>query len=401
VGSEPRLVALKIFFQPGDKVILEAQKLASLSHPHIVRLYRAGRSNDGLIFLVMEYMPGKTLADLFKAKGPLDEEKAVEIAVQVLQALDYLHGQGYVHMDIKPHNILFDAEGKARVGDFGLAEIIGDKTYINHGGGTLPYMAPEAIRKKTRKASDLWSLGIVLHEMLTGERPFRGETVEQIMYKILHEPPKISPSLKEPIKEVIQKALSKKIDQRYVRPEDFIQALHDLRIPSLMQVQLIAIHATVRREKDKFHYQLSVEAENQGNIKANWGGITVNVPSVDSRELYQITAVHLKHENCQSSYSLGPDEEIWGFLDNGSFGRLPARCLFMEGSIDGWESRKRIKLKSLLALPVNPVEFNIRTWATWVQIDGTEKTKGDPDWGSATTYDQQKIPAYKLIVGFH
>lgn len=231
VGDDPKRVALKIPFHQDEGILSEGQALASLGHPNIVKFYRPGRTNDGLIFLVMEYMPGGNLSSRLKDNnGKLAEEEAVEIAVQILHGLEYVHGKGYAHMDIKPQNILFDAAGKAKLADFGLAKIIGSKGYISDTSGTPAYMAPEAWNAKTCIASDLWSVGIVLHEMLTGELPFQASTPEHLMFKILSEPPTLFPDLNDEMKDIILKALEKDMQNRYSTVSAMINALESARV---------------------------------------------------------------------------------------------------------------------------------------------------------------------------
>lgn len=230
IGNDSKRVALKIPLDQNENLLSEGRNLASLDHPNIVRFYRPGRTNDGLIFLVMEYMQGGSFLDRLKNRGKLTEDEAFDIVFQILHALEYLHGKGYMHMDIKPNNILFDAEGNAKLADFGLAQFVGDKSYISCNAGTIAYMAPEVFNQKARKMSDLWSVGILLHEMLTGENPFRATTIEQLIRKVIMEPPNISAHLSDEIKTIIMKALEKDVRNRYSTPSDMINALESQRI---------------------------------------------------------------------------------------------------------------------------------------------------------------------------
>lgn len=230
VGNDPKRVALKIPLNQVENLLTEGRNLATLDHPSIVRFYRPGRTNDGLIFLVMEYMQGGSFLDRLRKRGKLTEDEAFDIIFQILYALEYLHDKGYMHMDIKPNNILFDVDGNAKLADFGLAQFIGDESYISCNAGTIAYMAPEVFNQKARKVSDLWSVGVLLHEMLTGENPFRATTIEQLIKKVFMEPPNISAHLSDEIKTIITKALEKDVQNRYPSASDMINALESQRI---------------------------------------------------------------------------------------------------------------------------------------------------------------------------
>ncbi|MBI3801683.1 MAG: protein kinase [Deltaproteobacteria bacterium] len=225
VGNDPKQVVLKISLRDDEDLLSDASALAVLDHPHIVKLYRPGRTQDGSIFLVMEYMPGGDLATQLRAKSKFSEEEAVPIVSQVLQAVEYLHSKGCLHSDIKPHNILLDADGKIKLSDFGLARFMGNKSHITAPGGAPAYMAPETWKNEARPASDLWSVGIVLHELLTGVCPFQAQTVEGLMYRILQEPPVLSPDLSEEMREFLLVALEKDAKHRYASASVMREAL--------------------------------------------------------------------------------------------------------------------------------------------------------------------------------
>jgi len=229
VGRDPHHVALKIPFQEEESLLSEGENLALLEHPNIVRFYRPGR-NGNVVFLVMEYMSGGDLAARLKERGPLTEEAATTVTVQILRALEYLHGKsGGVHRDVKPHNILFDASGAAKLADFGLARFMEGRSTVAWIAGTPFYWAPEVYRSKVYPASDLWSLAVVLHEMLTLNRPFEAATDAELMRKMLHEPPALSPWLSPGMKQIILKALEKDPARRYPSASAMRAALEDLQ----------------------------------------------------------------------------------------------------------------------------------------------------------------------------
>jgi formylglycine-generating enzyme required for sulfatase activity len=214
--NEPALVALKIPHQEEKKLLGEGRKLALLEHANIVKFYRASETSEGLVFLVEEYVPnGDLRARRLGEKGKLGEEEAIRVTVEMLKALGYLHEHGIVHMDVNPRNILFDAGGTAKLADFGLAKFMESKSQVKRVGGTPGYMAPELYRERVYPESDLWSVAIVLHEMLTGRRPFEAETEAALMYKILREPPALSEALGGGMKEFLRNALEKDVSSRY------------------------------------------------------------------------------------------------------------------------------------------------------------------------------------------
>lgn len=159
----------------------EARSVARLRHPHVVSVFDSG-VHGGIPFVVLERLPGETLADQIRA-GPLPEPSVRRLASEILGALDHAHRAGIVHRDVKPGNILLTEEGAAKVADFGIAKTMvpattpGLATSTNQVLGTLAYLSPERIDgKPATPASDLWSLGVALHEALTGQRPFTGDT---------------------------------------------------------------------------------------------------------------------------------------------------------------------------------------------------------------------------------
>jgi formylglycine-generating enzyme required for sulfatase activity len=213
--NEPALVALKIPHQEEKKLLGEGRKLALLEHANIVRFYRASETSEGLVFLVEEYVPNGDLRARLDERGKLGEEEAIRVAVEMLEALGYLHAHEIIHMDVNPRNILFDAGGRAKLADFGLAKFMESKSQLTQVGGTPGYMAPELYRERVYPASDLWSVAIVLHEMLTGRRPFGADNDAALMYKILREPPALSEALSEGVRGFLRNALAKEVSSRY------------------------------------------------------------------------------------------------------------------------------------------------------------------------------------------
>jgi eukaryotic-like serine/threonine-protein kinase len=171
----------------------EAKNAASLNHPTIVQVYDQGHTEDGDHYIAMECVPGHTLAERIKRRGPLDPSEVAGIASQVADALAVAHQRGIVHRDIKPQNVLLTASGEAKVSDFGIARAASARTMTEANVllGTAAYMSPEQVRgERVGPQSDLYSLGIVLYEMLTGELPYTAEDPIATAVKRLDEPPR-------------------------------------------------------------------------------------------------------------------------------------------------------------------------------------------------------------------
>src|SRR3989454_4966694 len=170
-----------------DRFRREARAAATLNHPNIVAVYDWG-AVDGIYYMVMEYVRGRSVRELLNADGPLAPAQAAEILRQTLLALEHAHAKGIVHRDLKPENILLTTDGKVKLTDLGLARAFADAKSTHAGAvtGTVQYLAPEQIRgEPADPRSDLYSLGIVAYELLTGELPYTGETPMAIAYKHL------------------------------------------------------------------------------------------------------------------------------------------------------------------------------------------------------------------------
>ncbi|MDD5448253.1 MAG: Stk1 family PASTA domain-containing Ser/Thr kinase [Actinomycetota bacterium] len=199
----------------------EAQAAANLNHPNVVSVYDWGIEGD-TSFLVMEYIQGKTLKDIIIENGPLLPERAIEIAIAICSALEAAHKQGIVHRDIKPQNVTVTRSNQIKVTDFGIARAVGDSAMTQTGTimGTAQYISPEQAQGQSADPrSDLYSLGIVLYEMLTGRVPFDGETPVAIAYKHVREDPlppsMLNPDIPPELEAVVMKALAKNPDNRY------------------------------------------------------------------------------------------------------------------------------------------------------------------------------------------
>lgn len=235
-----RVVAVKVLqpqFANDDEFVRrfrrEAQAAASLSHPNIVNIYDVGRDDD-LHYIVMEYVPGKTLKDWIKDNVSLSIEDSVRIAVQVGMALEHAHQNEIVHCDIKPHNILMTLDGRAKVADFGLARAVSSTTitYTESVIGSVHYFSPEqASGERAGKKSDIYALGIVLYEMTTGKLPFEGESPVTIALQHIREevksPRLYNTKIPESLERVILKSIEKDPAKRHDTSGDFVKDLRE------------------------------------------------------------------------------------------------------------------------------------------------------------------------------
>lgn len=198
-----------------DKFQREAQAAARLSHPNIVNIYDVGVA-DGDHYIVMEYVPGRTLKDRIRQEGHLSVSESLRVAREIAEALAHAHANNLVHCDIKPHNILMMADGHAKVADFGIARAVTESTMTYSGNviGSVHYFSPEQAKgTMITPKSDVYSLGVVLYEMLTGKLPFTGDNPVSIAVKHLQEEPvpvrQIDPAIPPVVEAIVSKAMSK------------------------------------------------------------------------------------------------------------------------------------------------------------------------------------------------
>jgi serine/threonine protein kinase len=216
------------------RLIREAQAAASLDHPHICSVYGI-HEEDGRTFIAMAYIDGVSLADKIKQR-PLALDEALKVAIQTGEGLQEAHEQGIVHRDIKPANIMLTRKGQVKIMDFGLAYLTGRSKLTKSGTtlGTPVYMSPEqALGQAADRRSDIWSLGVVLYEMLAGKPPFESEYTQAIVYSIINEPPEPLTArrtgLPVEIDRIINKVLAKKPDERYQHVDDLGVDLKNLQ----------------------------------------------------------------------------------------------------------------------------------------------------------------------------
>ncbi len=210
-----------------ERFLVEARATAVLDHPEICTVHEVGETEDGRLFIAMAYYDGETLKERI-ARGPLPVAEAVTLAVRIARALAAAHGRGIVHRDVKPANVMLTRDGGVKLLDFGLAKVA-DVTLTLPGStpGTVAYMSPEQVRADPiDRRSDLWSLGVVLYEMLAGKRPFRGGTDSVIVDGVLHQDPEpvenLRPETPAPIALVVARLLQKDREARYDSAEELL-----------------------------------------------------------------------------------------------------------------------------------------------------------------------------------
>lgn len=216
----------------------EAQSAAALSHPNVVSIYDVGQEED-THYIVMEYIEGSNLNEIIVERAPLQADESVRIAIQICDALGHAHQNHIIHRDIKPHNILIGKNGRVKVTDFGIARAVTSSTITQTGSvlGSVHYFSPEHAKGvSTGEKSDLYSLGIVLYQMLTGNLPFLGESPISVALKHLQEtfeePRVVNPHIPQSVENVILRAMRKNPGERYHSAQEMLNDLETCLAPN-------------------------------------------------------------------------------------------------------------------------------------------------------------------------
>jgi eukaryotic-like serine/threonine-protein kinase len=214
-----------------ERFFLEAQSAGKLMHPNIVAIYDAGMYKD-FCYITMEYIDGPNLGKFCTRNNLLPVGKAAEIIIGACKALDFAHQKDVVHRDVKPSNIMLNRSEEVKITDFGIAQIMSDHTISKGIVGSPSYMSPEQVREEpVTTSNDIFSLGCVMYELLTGEQAFPGDNYFSIMYKIINEDPPpmndIRPGIPDILEKIVRKALAKDIDKRY---QTCMDLAYDLRV---------------------------------------------------------------------------------------------------------------------------------------------------------------------------
>src|SRR5829696_8520027 len=229
-----------------ERFLREARSAASLSHRNIVQVYDRGETEDGISYIAMEYVPGGTLKEKIDERGSLGVREAAGVAAQISLALEAAHERGVIHRDIKPQNVLVTSSGDLKVTDFGIARAASAVTSSASSTvfGTAGYISPEqAMGEPVGPASDLYSLGVILYEMLTGELPFTADNSIAVCMKHVTEPlrpPKqLNPSIPEGMDALVVKLLAKDPANRYASATELLNDLERVRdgLPPMLALE--------------------------------------------------------------------------------------------------------------------------------------------------------------------
>jgi serine/threonine-protein kinase len=226
----PRLVREEEFV---ERFLREARAAARLNHPNIVTIHNVGRAGDWYYF-AMAHLEGQTLADRIQQRGPMSLEEVLGTLRPLADALDYAHGRGLVHRDVKPANVVVGSDGRPTLTDFGIARAAAETRLTRTGAivGTPEYLSPEQAQGEAiGPGTDQYALGVVVYEMLTGKAPFKAESTPALLYKVVHErPPSLRaerPDLPEAVEQALGRALAKEPTQRHGSCRAFVDALEE------------------------------------------------------------------------------------------------------------------------------------------------------------------------------
>jgi serine/threonine-protein kinase len=330
----------------------EAKAAGSLNHPNIVTIYDVGKSGN-LAYMAMEFLQGDELRSLLGTGQPLPVARAVDIAAQVAEGLAYAHQHGVVHRDVKPANIMLSATGLAKITDFGIARMRSAEVKTQTGIvlGSPRYMSPEQVAgKRAEPRSDIFSLGVILYEMLTGRPPFTGEDVTSVMFQIMNlvppPPSSINARVPEVLDFIIAKAIAKALDDRYASADELAKDLREVakQIDTTVHT-LTATRPPVRPKLDTDAGQALVqslpvtrradaEVTTLGSTSAPVLGLSKAFDSLDA--------------TMRLAVNVGMAEELKGYSDSGKYPPLastPAEAPTIVGNMRreaGWTQKDKI-----------------------------------------------------------
>ena len=326
----------------------EALAASKMSHHNIVNLLDVGEE-DGCRYLVIEYMRGRTLKDIIAEKGRLPEPVAAQIAIRILSALQHAHDNGIIHRDIKPENVLVNAEGLVKVADFGIARVAGSNTLTKGDSvmGSVHYFSPEQARgEDVTAASDIYSVGVVMYEMLTGRVPFDGATPVSIALQHISAPPvppsQIADGISPAMEQVVLTAMSKEMRSRYRDAADMARAIR-AALQNPQAAEATAAPVTGLQEPVRVHSGNTERVQRQRRRKRTrgilvmtalavavlgllaWGGVTIAGRIMNSTE-----APFLVGETEEDAIRLGKDKGLVVDVVRQSDGKIPAGVVILQ-----------------------------------------------------------------------
>lgn len=244
----------------------EAKAAGRLSHPNIVTIFDVGRSGD-IAYIAMEYLLGRELRDILNDNKMLPVAQVIDITSQVALGLAYAHEHGIVHRDVKPSNVMVGRDGHVKITDFGIARMASAAVRTQTGMvlGSPKYMSPEQVMGKlTDQRSDIFSLGVMLYEMLTGQAPFQGENINAIMYQTLNSiappPSSLNSAVPEMLNFIVAKALAKDLDSRYQNARDLANDLRACR-NVMPRVEINSLGTSLRADSNSTFSETSIPSD--------------------------------------------------------------------------------------------------------------------------------------------
>lgn len=257
----------------------EASAASSLSHPNVVDIYDVGEY-EGMHYIVMEFIRGRTLKELIAQRGALDVDEAIGVMKQLVSAINHAHEHKIIHRDIKPQNVLVKDDGTIKITDFGIAVANGSVqlTYNNTVMGSAHYLAPETTQgKEPNEQVDIYSLGIVFYELLTGHVPFTGKTPTEIAIKHLRKPiPYVrdfNPNIPQSVENIVLKATAKNLEDRYVSCKEMLYDLIHCLDPEYKNMSRIRVDVTPSKDLMKCedgHIEFVDESDKEDKKSRNW-----------------------------------------------------------------------------------------------------------------------------------
>lgn len=420
----PRRVAIKELKEDflGDKRTLrrflnDARAAAALQHVNIVNVYDIVPLEDPQ-WLILEWLGGGSLRDLLRTARRPPIDKAIQVGTDICRALEVANRHGIVHRDIKPENVMFSDTGVLKVCDFGIAHLpprFDPYVSVYRSGeahpGTPIYESPEQVNGgELDGRSDLYTVGVVLYEILTGEHYFdyRGQRLGDVRRAVLDaqpEPPsRRNPAVPSRLDGIVLQLLAKSPTDRFSSAGEVVIALEEVyqavpREGTAPSPRMIGLECTCRREGDRFRFCIRVEAINLGKVEAEWGGITVSVTSVSSREILGSVEIRAWNAASQPAALYAPGDSIWGFESSSAMTEMRARHLLIESTEPAWKPGSHVSMDVVVAGPFARLEATARVWASWRRPDGSLGPDGDPPWSKSGFRDQQGIPAYQILLG--